>query len=166
LTLDVRSIKVGKSAFQWGFVSSFAFRGGPVLTLDGKGRITVPARYRDVLAATVNSQMVIAKNPDGCLSLFPLPVWEQFEADLLKLPLEFEGWRRLYVGSATDVEIDGASRVLVPPELRAWAGLERDVKFMGVGSSFELWDTARYEAGEGQLIAAGRPEVLRNMVIR
>jgi MraZ protein len=157
---------VGESAFLWGFVSSFAFRGGPVLTLDGKGRITVPARYRDVLVATVNGQMVVAKNPDGCLSLFPLPVWEQFEGELLKLPLEQEGWRRLYVGSATDVEIDSASRVLVPPELRAWAGLERDVKFMGVGSNFELWDSARYEAREAELIAAGRPEVLRNMVIR
>jgi MraZ protein len=134
--------------------------------LDGKGRITVPARYRDVLVATVNGQMVIAKNPDGCLSLFPLPVWEQFEAELVKLPLEQEGWRRLYVGSATDVEIDGSSRVLVPPELRAWAGLEHDVKFMGVGSNFELWDCARYEAREAEMIAAGRPEVLRNMVIR
>jgi MraZ protein len=119
-----------------------------------------------VLVATVNGQMVVAKNPDGCLSLFPLPVWEQFEGELLKLPLEQEGWRRLYVGSATDVEIDSASRVLVPPELRAWAGLERDVKFMGVGSNFELWDSARYEAREAELIAAGRPEVLRNMVIR
>ena len=92
----------------WGLVSSFAFRGGPVLTLDGKGRITVPARYRDVLMATVSGQMVISKNPDGCLALYPLPVWEQFEAELLRLPMEQEGWRRLYVGSATDVEIDSA----------------------------------------------------------
>ena len=134
--------------------------------MDGKGRITVPARYRDVLMATVNGQMVIAKNPDGCLSLYPMTVWEQFEAELLRLPMEQEGWRRLYVGSATDVEIDGSSRVLVPPELRAWAGLEREVKFMGVGSNFELWDASRYEAREAELIAAGRPEVLRNLVIR
>lgn len=137
-----------------------------MLTLDGKGRITVPARYRDVLMATVNGQMVIAKNPDGCLSLFPLPVWEQFEKALLDLPLDLEGWRRLYVGSATDVEIDGGSRVLIPPELRAWAGLEREVKFMGVGSNFELWDVARYDAREAQMIAAGRPEALRNLVLR
>jgi len=157
---------VGESALLWGFVSSFAFRGGPVLTLDGKGRITVPARYRDVLMATVGGQMVISKNPDGCLALYPLSVWEQFEAELLKLPMEQEGWRRLYVGSATDVEIDSASRVLVPPELRAWAGLEREVKFMGVGSNFEIWDTGRYEAREAALIAGGRPEVLRNLVIR
>lgn len=142
------------------------FRGGPVLTLDGKGRITVPARYRDVLMATVNGQMVIAKNPDGCLSLYPVPVWEQFEAEVLSLPIQNEAWRRLYVGSATEVEIDSASRVLIPPELRSWAGLERDVKFMGVGPFFELWDTARYDEREAAAIAAGRPDALRSLVIR
>ncbi|MDO8419244.1 MAG: division/cell wall cluster transcriptional repressor MraZ [Rubrivivax sp.] len=142
------------------------FRGGPVLTLDGKGRITVPARWRDVLVATVQGQMVVAKNPDGCLSLYPLPVWEQFEASLLSLTTEDEAWRRFFVGSATEVEIDSASRVLIPPELRSWAGLEREVKFMGVGPNFELWDMARYEAREAEVIARGRPEALRTLVIR
>ncbi|MDP1646868.1 MAG: division/cell wall cluster transcriptional repressor MraZ [Rubrivivax sp.] len=142
------------------------FRGGPVLTLDGKGRITVPARWRDVLVATVQGQLVVVKNPDRCLSLYPLPVWEQFESSVLSLPVEDEAWRRIFVGSATDVEIDSASRVLIPPELRAWAGLEREVKFMGVGPNFELWDMARYEAREAEVIARGRPEALRTLVIR
>ncbi len=142
------------------------FRGGPVLTLDVKGRITVPARHRDVLMTTVNGQLVICKNPDGCLSLYPLPVWELFEANVLALPIEFDAWRRVYVGSATEVEIDSASRVLVPPELRTWACLERDVKFMGVGPNFELWDMVRYEAREVAAIAAGRPEALRSLVVR
>ena len=142
------------------------FRGGPVLTLDVKGRITVPARWRDMLVATVQGQLVVAKNPDGCLSLYPLPVWEQFEASLLSLTTEDEAWRRFFVGSATEVEIDGASRVLIPPELRSWAGLEREVKFMGVGPNFELWDMARYEAREAEVLARGRPEALRTLVIR
>lgn len=135
-----------------------------MLTLDAKGRITVPARYRDVLMSTVNGQMVVAKNPARCLTLYPKPVWESFEADLARLPMKDEGWRRLYIGSATDVEIDGASRVLLPPELRAWAGLEREVMFMGVGDKFELWDKARYEAGEALTIAGGLPETLQNKV--
>ena len=63
-------------------------------------------------------------------------------------------------------EIDSAARVLVPPELRSWAGLEKDVKFMGVGAHFELWDMARYEAREAEVIARGRPEALRTLVIR
>lgn len=142
------------------------FRGGPVLTLDAKGRLTVPVRWRDMLMATVQGQLVVAKNPDGCLSLYPLPVWEQFEASLLSLTTEDEAWRRFFVGSATEVEIDSASRVLIPPELRSWAGLEREVKFMGVGPNFELWDMARYEAREAEVLARGRPEALRTLVIR
>jgi MraZ protein len=144
------------------------FRGGPVLTLDGKGRITVPARWREQLVAdeAVKGQLVVAKNPDGCLSLYPLPVWEGVQTAMLALPTEHDAWRRIFIGSATDAEIDSASRVLIPPELRSWARLERDVKFMGVGSHFELWDMARYEERETQAIAAGRPEPLRNLVIR
>jgi len=142
------------------------FRGGPVLTLDGKGRVTVPARWRDMLMANVNGQLIVAKNPDGCLSLFPLNVWEQFEATVLNLPTQNDAWRRFFVGSATDVEIDSASRVLIPPELRVWAGLEDKIKFMGVGSHFELWDQARHEAHEAAEMAKGRPEPLLNLVIR
>jgi len=108
--------------------------------------------------------MVVAKNPSGCLTLYPRPVWEAFEQYLATLPMKHEAWRRLYIGSATDVEIDGASRVLVPPELRAWAGLDRDVMFMGVGDRFELWDKARYDAAEAQALAAGMPEELQNKV--
>jgi MraZ protein len=142
------------------------FRGGPVLTLDGKGRITVPSRWRDVLMATVQGQMVVAKNPDGCLSLYPLPVWESFENSVLSLATENDAWRRFFIGSATELELDGAARVLIPPELREWAGLVEKVKFMGVGSHFELWDSARHEAREAEALALGRPEALRNLVIR
>ncbi len=147
-------------------MGNLIFRGGPVLTLDTKGRIVVPARHRDVLLAICQGKMIIAKNPDGCLSLFPLPVWETFEAELVNLSVEYDAWRRLYIGSATDVDIDSGSRVLIPPELRQWACLEKDVKFMGVGSNFELWDSARYDAREVAAIAAGRPEPVRNLVVR
>jgi MraZ protein len=119
-----------------------------------------------VLVATVDGRLVVCKGPDGCLLLFPLPVWEQFEGELRKMTLDGEGWRRLYVGSATDVDIDGSSRVLIPPELRAWAGFDKEVKFMGVGSYFELWDSARYDAREAELLAGPRPEALRNLVIQ
>lgn len=142
------------------------FRGGPVLTLDGKGRLGVPARWRDVLMATVQGQMIVAKNPDGCLSLYPLPVWEAFENSVLSLATENDAWRRFFIGSATEVELDGAARVLIPPELRDWAGLVEKVKFMGVGSHFELWDSTRHEAREAEALARGRPEALRNLVIR
>ena len=137
-----------------------------MLTLDGKGRITVPARWLTDLMTTVQGQLVVAKNPDGCLSLYPLPVWLNLEQHLLSLPSADDAWRRIFIGSATEVEIDSGSRVLIPPELRSWAGLEKEVKFMGVGAHFELWDMARYEERELAAIAQGRPEPLRNLVIR
>ncbi len=160
----------------WEKVSAIVFRGGPVLMLDGKGRVTVPARWRELLRGPVEADdpgedgsgplLMVAKNPDRCLSLFPMPVWDRFETLLLSLGSEHDSWRRIFIGSATELEIDSGSRVLIPPELRAWAGLERDVKFMGLGAHFELWDATRYEAREAEAIAKGRPEVLRNLVIR
>lgn len=135
-----------------------------MLTLDAKGRLTVPARYRDVLMATVKGQMMISKNPARCLTLWPRPVWDRFEADVLALKMKEEPWVRIFIGSSNEVEIDSGSRVLVPPELREWAGLERDVLFMGVGEKFELWDKTRYETAEALAIAGGLPESLNNRV--
>jgi MraZ protein len=142
------------------------FKGGPELLLDVKGRLTVPSRWRDMLMASAAGQLVVTKNTDGCLSLYPAPVWAAFEETLLNLPAENDAWRRFFMGSACDVEIDSASRVLIPPELREWAGMEKDVKFMGMGAHFELWDKARYTARETLTLAQGRPEPLRGLVIR
>ncbi len=137
-----------------------------MVKVDDKGRVTVPSKFAMALKEAAAGQLVVAKSPDGCLSLYPLPVWEQFEADMRAWPLEMDGWRRLYVGSATDVEIDGSSRVHIPPELRKWAGLEREVKFMGVGAYFELWDSERYDQREAEMLAGARPETLQKSVIR
>ena len=139
------------------------YRGGPVLTLDQKGRITVPARWREPLMETVNGRLFITKHEDGCVVLYPPPVWEQIERLVLELTTADDPWRRFILGNSEEVEIDSASRVLVPPELRRWAGLEREVKFMGVGTHFELWDLTRYEVHEAQAIARGKPDALRQL---
>ena len=146
-------------------MSGFSFKGGPVLTLDGKGRLTVPARWRDLLVSAVGGQLMVSKSHVRCLSLFPRPVWDQFETRLNALPASADGLRRLYIGSATEVAIDGASRVLRPPELRAWAGLEREVIFMGLGNRFELWDRARYEAHEAAVLEQDMSAQLDSLVI-
>ena len=139
-----------------------------MLTLDSKGRVTVPARWRDALQEAVKGQLVLTKDPAGCLGLYPPPAWEQLEAVLLRLSSEDEDWRRLYLGHVHELEIDSAARVLIPPELRRWAGLREgeSVLFMGVGPYFELWDIARYEANELKTIAKGKPEALRQLVIQ
>lgn len=142
----------------------FVFQGTSALTLDGKGRITVPARHRDALAALTNSELTLTKHPVGCLAVFPRQAWVSFRERLLGLPMQADGWRRLFLGSAVDVEVDAASRLLVPPELRAAAGLARDVLLMGMGQRLELWDAGRYAAHEGQVMASPMPDAIKDFV--
>ena len=114
------------------------FQGASALTLDGKGRVAVPARHRDVLLATAAGQLTLTKHPQGCLMVFPRPAWEAFRDRVAALPMSASGWKRIFLGNAMDVEIDASSRVLVSPELRASARLNRDVMLLGMGSHFEL----------------------------
>ncbi len=145
-------------------VSTFLFQGSSALALDGKGRVTMPVRHREVLQAMAAGQLTLTKHPARCLLVFPRPAWESFREKLVSMPMAAEGWRRIFLGSAMDVEIDSGSRVLIAPELRAWAGLEREVMLMGMGQRLELWDAARLAAHESQVIEAGMPDVLKDHV--
>lgn len=138
------------------------FQGASALALDAKGRLSVPARHRDVLAALSQGQLTLTKHPEGCLLIFPRPAWEVFREKVAALPMQAAGWRRIFLGNAMDVEIDSASRVLISPELRAAAGLSKDVMLLGMGSHFELWDAARYAAHEAEVMQQGLPEALRD----
>ena len=100
----------------------------------------MPARHRELLAAMGVNQLTITKHPEGALMIFPRPAWEAFRDRVASLPMEASGWKRVFLGNAMDVEIDGQSRVLIAPELRSSAGLVRDVMLLGMGSHFELWD--------------------------
>ena len=139
--------------------------GGPILLLDSKGRVTIPTKSRDALKALCEDKLTITKSLRRCLTIFPRPVWEGFRDKILAWPMDNDDWRRIFVASASHVEIDGASRALVAPELREWAGIERDVYLLGMGQRFELWDKARYDAHEAGVMASRAPEELRNMVI-
>ncbi len=143
-------------------MASFAFQGASALTLDGKGRVTVPARHRDVLQATAGGQLTLTKHPQGCLMVFPRPAWEGFRDRVAALPMAVSGWKRVFLGNAMDVEIDASSRVLVSPELRLSAGLTRDVMLLGMGSYLELWDAAAYAAHEAQVMQSPMPPALED----
>ena len=119
------------------------FQGASQLTLDGKGRISIPSRYRDVLMAQCDGRLTLTRHPDGCLLVYPRPVWEARRETLAVLPYDARALQRLLLGNAADAEIDSAGRVLVPPELRGAARLERDVMLLGMATHFELWDLAR-----------------------
>ena len=145
-------------------MAGFVFQGTSALSLDGKGRVTVPARHRDALAALSGNQLTLTQHPVGCLLVFPRPAWEGFRAQLMGLPMEADGWRRFFVGSAVDVEIDSAARVLVPPELRAMAGLDKDLLLLGLGQRLELWDATRYAAHQAQVMAGPMPDAIKSFV--
>jgi MraZ protein len=145
-------------------VAETIFQGTSALTLDAKGRINVPARHRDALMAASGGQVTLAKHPDGCLMLLPRPAWESFRARLTALPMEVDGWRRIFTGSAVDVEIDSASRLHISPELRADAGLVRDVLLMGTGTRLEIWDTARYASYEARVKTQPMPDAIKSFV--
>jgi MraZ protein len=130
--------------------------------LDGKGRIAVPARHRELLTAMGVSQLTVTKHPEGSLLIFPRPAWETFRDKVAALPMEAAGWKRVFLGNAMDVDIDASNRVLIAPELRASAGLVRDVMLLGMGSHFELWDAKAHAEHESRVMQSEMPESLKS----
>ena len=143
-------------------MADFRFQGQSALTLDAKGRVTVPARQRDVLLAEAGPQLTITKSPAGCLFVFPRPVWNTFRDKLIALPMSADGWKRVFLGSAMDVDIDASARVLISPELRAAARLTKDVVLIGMGSRLELWNADAYAEQEAKVLESEMPDALKD----
>ncbi len=125
------------------------FRGVSQLNLDAKGRIVFPARHRDRLHAHCEGEVVTTIDyRDRCLAVYPLPEWEVIERKLVALPdlqQSAKRLKRLLIGHAQELQVDANGRVLVPPPLREYAGLEKRVVLIGQGNKFELWDEALWE---------------------
>ena len=138
------------------------FQGASSLSLDAKGRLSVPTRHRDVLSATANGQLTITKHPHGCLMVFPRPEWDVFRDRISALPMAAQWWKRIFLGNAMDVELDGTGRVLISPELRQGAGITKDTILLGMGNHFELWDKAAYEAQEAKAMQEQMPDVFKD----
>jgi MraZ protein len=136
------------------------FQGASALNLDAKGRMTIPAKHRDALTVQCEGRVTVTKHPHGCLLLFPRPVWEQHREQIAAWPMSARAWQRIFLGNASDVEMDSAGRILIAPELRSAAGLTRDVMLLGMGSHFEIWDAAKLAENEAQAIADGMPDAL------
>ncbi|MDQ1258782.1 MAG: division/cell wall cluster transcriptional repressor MraZ [Giesbergeria sp.] len=138
------------------------FQGASSLSLDAKGRLSVPTRHRDVLSATASGQLTITKHPHGCLMVFPRPEWEKFRARIAELPMSAQWWKRIFLGNAMDVDMDATGRVLISPELRQAAGITKDAMLLGMGQHFELWDKATYDAQEAQAMQGDMPDVFKD----
>lgn len=119
------------------------FRGVTSVNLDNKGRMAIPTRYREALARQCEGQLVLTVDSrENCLLLYPLPNWEEIERKLVKLPslnAHAQRLKRLLIGHAADVEMDGSGRILVSPPLREFAGLLKASVLIGQGNKFELW---------------------------
>ena len=126
-----------------GAVRKVVFRGATKVTLDAKGRMAIPTRYRERLAARCDGACVVTVDKDHCLLVYPLPDWEELERKLVRLPSMNRIARnivRIMVGYATEVDMDASGRILVSRELRDFAGLEKQAMLIGQGNKFELWD--------------------------
>ena len=137
------------------------FQGASALNLDAKGRMSVPAKHRDALLVQGEGRVTLTKHPDGCLLLFPRPEWEAFRARVAQLPMDAHWWRRIFLGNATELDLDSAGRILVSPELRSAAGIQREVILLGMGSHLELWDAATYATKEQAAMMQGVPDALK-----
>ena len=123
------------------------FRGVTQLSLDAKGRLAIPARYRGELMSSCAGHLIITVDPSKCLLIYPQPAWEPIEQKLNNLSsfdLQTRNLQRLLVGNASDVEMDAAGRILVSLPLRQFAGLSKDVVLVGQGAKFELWDEGQW----------------------
>jgi MraZ protein len=136
------------------------FQGSSALTLDAKGRISIPTRHRDALMAQAEGRLTLTRHPDGCLLVYPRPEWEKKREQIAAFPMTARALQRLLLGNAQDVELDGSGRVLIAPELRNASGMTRDVMLLGLGAHFELWYAATLASREAEDLAKGMPDVL------
>lgn len=134
------------------------FRGINAITIDGKGRLAVPTRYRDALGEQEKTSMVVTiDTEETCLLLYPTAEWQVIEDKLQSLPSFNAAARRiqrLLIGHATDVELDSNGRVLLPPVLRDYAQLDKRVVLIGQGNKFEVWDETLWQTRRDNWLAA------------
>lgn len=131
------------------------FRGISLLSLDNKGRLAMPARYRQQLLDVASGQLVATVDRDRCLLLYPLPVWEEVERKLIQLSSvnpRARALKRLLLGHAEECALDASSRILLPAPLREFIQLERRVALVGQGNKFEIWSELAWNAWRDALL--------------
>lgn len=119
------------------------FRGVQHINMDAKGRLAIPARQREPLLEQCDGDIVVTvdtKSP--CLLVYPMPSWRRIEQDLQNLPdlnPRVKNFQRLTLGFATDIQLDGSGRMLLPPSLRDHARLVKKIVLVGLGNKLEIW---------------------------
>lgn len=125
------------------------FRGSYEHTVDAKGRVSVPAKFRDIIADRYDGKLVLCMDYDRCLTVYPLEEWERLEEKIKALSLikqEVKEFRRFLLSSATECELDKQGRILIPPSHRQHAGIAKSVTLVGIIDKIEIWDAKAWEA--------------------
>ena len=141
IKLTLKWWKVELNGRKWGAI--VMLMGEYNHTIDAKGRLIVPAKFREVLG----DEFVVTKGLDNCLFVYPNDEWQKFEEKLQTLPLTNKNARqftRFFLAGAASVEVDKQGRILLPSVLREFAGLEKDVVLVGVASRIEIWSKDRW----------------------
>ena len=147
-------------------------RGPTKVTLDAKGRLSIPTKHREGIVSRCDGKLVCTVDHRRCLLIYPLPDWEEAERKLMRLPSlnqTAQKLKGLLLGYATDVEMDSHGRVLIPREHREFAGIERLSVLLGQGNKFELWDESRRIeqenrwTDESELDGSDLPEILESL---
>ena len=138
------------------------FRGVQHINMDAKGRLAMPARQREPLLSRCEGQIVVTIDTQSkCLAIYPLPEWERIEQDIQNLPAlkpAVKRFQRLMLGYATDLELDGNGRILLPQSLREYAQLEKKLVLVGQGNKLEIWSEALWLAEREQALQDSGPE--------
>ena len=138
------------------------FRGVQHINMDAKGRLAMPARQREPLLTRCEGQIVVTiDTQSNCLVIYPLPEWEGIEREIQNLPAlkpAVKRFQRLMLGYATDLELDGNGRMLLPQSLREYAQLEKKLVLVGQGNKLEIWSEALWLAEREQALKDSGPE--------
>jgi MraZ protein len=124
------------------------FLGEYEATIDSKGRFLLPAGFKKQMADETKTQFVINRGFEKCLSLYPMESWEPIFSEISKLndfDPKVRAFRRYFLNGATLTELDSAGRLLVPPNLKEHAGLEKDIVLIAAVNKIEIWDKHKYQ---------------------
>lgn len=131
------------------------FKGRFEHAMDGKGRVSLPARYRETLTALRDDLLVVTTSDEPCLRAYTRQAWREFEEKLAQKPSLDPRVRRVtrhYVGNAQECQVDGMGRVLIPPALREYAGVTREAVFVGQVRFIEIWSSERWAKANQQVL--------------
>jgi len=144
------------------------FRGSSFHTVDDKGRLVIPARFREVIGNSGADRLMLSRL-DKCLHAYTFEEWKKVEAKILSLAETSDNmrrFRRVFIGGASDCPFDRQGRMLIPPLLRQYAGIEKDVVLVGVLDHFEIWSRENWDKENIEMEQDMKKEAVRNEIAK